>query len=279
MSTVEKKPTAVPATSIVPHEPKRFDANALIALAIEREPPVTVEVLERLLAMRRELREEQAREAFNRDFAAFQGACPLIPKERAVNERSGKLRYKYATLDAIMRVIQPYLVQYGFSIGFSGAFGEGIEIVTCHLRHVLGHETMSTFRAPIDKTAYMNEPQKYGGARSYGRRYALCDVLGIVTADQDDDAVKEERIDNGPSAAKLTILVETFKKVYVDQAALERRQGKPLAEFTSMDLVSLDAWYGQLVRDRREHEARMQEEENKANQAREGKPDDGYGGL
>lgn len=269
------KPTPLP----VVQEPKRFDANALIALAIEREPPVTVEVLERLLAMRRELREEQAREAFNRDFAAFQGGCPLIPKERAVNERSGKLRYKYATLDAIMRVIQPYLVQYGFSIGFSGAFGEGIEIVTCHLRHVLGHETTSTFRAPIDKTAYMNEPQKYGGARSYGRRYALCDVLGIVTADQDDDAVSAEKTDNGPSAVQLVKVVEAFKALFVTQEDLEKRQGKSLAEFNREDLAGLDVWYGQLKRERREYEARMQEEENKANQAREGKPDDGYGGL
>ena len=58
----------------------RHDAEALIAKAIDKNVPV--ETMERLLAMRRELKAEWAKEEFDKAMSAFQSDCPIIKKRR-----------------------------------------------------------------------------------------------------------------------------------------------------------------------------------------------------
>jgi hypothetical protein len=164
-----------------------FRAEHLIAQAIERGLPV--EALERLLAMRERLKAERAKEAFYEALRVFQVRCPVIPKNEQVLNKDGKsVRYRYASLGKIIEVISPLLGECGLSYSFDTMFKANppAQIVTCTIHHTLGHSETSTFRAPIDKDAYMNEVQKSGSALSYGKRYALSNALGIV-ADEDDD--------------------------------------------------------------------------------------------
>ena len=74
--------------------PVRHDAEALIAKAIEKN--VSVETMERLLAMRRELKTEYAKEQFDNAMAKFQAKCPTIRKTKEVKTRAGVVAYRYA---------------------------------------------------------------------------------------------------------------------------------------------------------------------------------------
>ena len=84
----------------------------------------------------------------------------------------------------------------------------------------MGHTQRVAVRVPIDKSGYMNPTQQHGSAISYAKRYALCDAFGILTADEDDDAIgtypemKENK--EAPDNEK-TQIVEVLKSYMKDQ--------------------------------------------------------------
>src|SRR5512147_98529 len=88
--------------------------EALIAKAIDKNVPV--ETMERLLAMRRELKAEWAKSQFDRAMAAFQAECPVIEKTSKVS--FGTTNYSYAALDEIVKQVKALLAQNGFSYTF-----------------------------------------------------------------------------------------------------------------------------------------------------------------
>lgn len=166
-----------------------LNPEALIAKGIEHGLPV--ETMERLLAMRTQLKKEQAREAFNHALASFQADIPPIAKRQTaqVQTRSGgRYSYNYADIADIQRAIAPKLREAGLSLTFDTQQEGGILNVVCIVHHVAGHSERTGFPVPIDQAARMNDAQKVGSALTYGRRYALCAALGIVTAEDDDDA-------------------------------------------------------------------------------------------
>ena len=160
----------------------------LLVRAVDSKLPV--EALERLLAMRRELKAESAREAFFRALAAFQAACPVITKDKEVMNTGGRsVRYRYAPLDSIVKQVSPILKENGFSYTLTAEVaGEWVTAI-CTLHHELGHKEDSQFKVPIDKDAFMAEAQKFASALTFTKRYAFCNALGILTGDEDDDAV------------------------------------------------------------------------------------------
>lgn len=180
----------VPTQTLANAEPH----DLLIAKAIENNVPV--DTLERLLAMRRELKAEQARSEFFGALSRFQGACPVIEKKKTVNVKSqtASYKYNYADLGEIGKQIAPLMVQCGLSYSFDAEFvpnatgAGGAQVITCTVHHAAGHSETSEFRAPIDSTARMNDMQKNASSQTYAKRYALCNALGILTGDEDDDA-------------------------------------------------------------------------------------------
>lgn len=163
--------------------------EALIAQAIEKGLPV--DTMERLLAMRRELKAEWSRERFFTSLAAFQAECPVIEKETGVDftgkKSNVRVKYSYATLDQIVAQVKELLKKHGFSYTIKPKQTEGMFTAICYAHHVDGHTEETEFTVPIDREAYMNDAQKVGSANTYARRYAFCNAFGIITGDQDDD--------------------------------------------------------------------------------------------
>lgn len=164
-------------------------AETLIAQAIANGTPV--EVMERLLAMRRELKAEQAKEAFDQAMSDFQSECPVIEKTKAVNnkpDKGGGLRYKFAPLDVIVVKVRDILKKYGFSYTINAKVEDESVMAICKITHRLGHSETSEFQVPIDSTAYMNNQQMFASALTFAKRYAFTNAFGILTGDEDDDA-------------------------------------------------------------------------------------------
>ena len=159
----------------------------LIAKAISAGTPV--EALERLLAMRADLVREQARAAFFGALSCFQAEIPNINKSKTATVQSarGGYAYRYADIADIQRAVAPTMRRNGLSVTFDTKHDAGGYLITCIVHHVDGHSERTEFLVPIDSQARMNDAQKAGSALTYGRRYALCAALGIVTAEDDDD--------------------------------------------------------------------------------------------
>ena len=163
------------------------EISDFINKAIEKGLPV--ETMERLFALRKEFKAEQAKESFVLALATFQGECPVIKKTKKVLNKDGRtIRYMYAPMDSVIQQIKKSLSENGLSYTWDSVREEEHIKVVCKLIHIHGHSEKSTFDIPIVKSEYMSSPQSYATAQSYAKRYTLLNVLGIGTADEDTDA-------------------------------------------------------------------------------------------
>jgi len=165
-----------------------LDINALLNKAIDAKS--AVEVMERLQAMRKELREEEAKAAFDESMSAFQAECPVIAKEKGVPDRSGKIAYKYAPIEAIEVQIRPLLRKHGFSHTFDTdtASADGWVIAKCIVTHTAGHSRVSTAKFPLGtKTGIMSDTQVFAAALTFANRRALSNAYGLILGGEDLD--------------------------------------------------------------------------------------------
>ena len=168
----------------------RLDTQALIAQAIESN--AGIEMMERLVALAKEVRAEQAREAWYEAMAEFQKTCPSIKKTATakISTRSGPgYSYRYAPLDEITSTIQPVMGELGLSISWRSRVEPDQVIVSCRVSHVLGHhEESGDIAIPIvqgDGTG-ATPPQRVGIATTYAKRYSLLGIIGMAPEDDDD---------------------------------------------------------------------------------------------
>jgi len=176
---------------LVVASPFSFDVQKIMEQAIATG--TGVEVMEKLLQMRNQMKAEAAKEAYNIALSEFQANCPRIIKGKDVIGNNNKKRYSYAPLDDIVEQVKGLLNKHGFSCSFDATFADNAQTITCTARHIGGHSETATFRAPVDKDAYMTEVQKHGAAMTFAKRYAFCQVFGIVTGDEDTDGRKPEQ--------------------------------------------------------------------------------------
>lgn len=166
-----------------------FNPESLIAKAIESNVPV--ETMERLLEMRRQLKEEYSKEMFYKSLAAFQSECPVIKKTKTVNftsKRTGStVKYSYAPIETIVIAVRDLLKKHGFSYTIkTETTDKGVKAI-CIITHEDGHSDQSPYEVPIDSEAFMNAQQKVASALTFAKRYAFCNGFGILSGDEDDD--------------------------------------------------------------------------------------------
>lgn len=104
----------------------------------------------------------------------------------------------FATLASITATVKKPLAEHGLCVVQAPSAGDGVARVTTMLLHVSGQWIASELALPVGERA---TPQAIGSAISYGRRYALAGMLGVV-ADTDDDAeAAEQSAKASPAAA------------------------------------------------------------------------------
>lgn len=162
-----------------------FNLETIFLKAIEKD--ASVDTIERLMAMQKQMKADWAQEEYFRALSDFQSKCPVIKKSREVKGNDGKVRYQYASLDDIVKQVSPILKDCGLSFTIKAEYKEGFIVAYCEVHHNAGHSSVSSFMVPIEKEAYMNEAQKTASAQTYAKRYAFCNAFGILTSDFDDD--------------------------------------------------------------------------------------------
>src|SRR6266581_9335478 len=128
--------------------------DLLISQAIDKN--VSVETLERLLIMRKELKQEYAKEEFDRAMAEFQAKCPIIKKTKEIRTNDGRLAYRYAPIESIVSQVKNLLYKLGFSYTILTKTAVDEVTATCIVKHILGHTESSSFTVPLgNKTSVM----------------------------------------------------------------------------------------------------------------------------
>ena len=156
--------------------------------------------------------------------SAVQGA--LRPAEE--NATNPFFKSKYADLASIISAARAYMAANGLSVSqFPGPTYNGdshhYATLTTILMHSSGEWISQDLTMPLAKV----DPQGYGSAITYARRYALASVLGIV-AGEDDDA---NAATQPAKAATRRPLTPELEKEYAHGLGAEVRMStaKPLA--------------------------------------------------
>jgi hypothetical protein len=157
----------------------------LLQLAIEREG--SIDVIERLAALQMQMLDREAKIAFTEAFEDFKRNVPAIVKDSVIVV-NGQERGKFAKLDKVCDTLVPALLKVGITSRWKTRMAEnGNVIVTCLLRHRMGHEEEgSTLGAGPDTSGSKNAVQACGSTVSYLERYTLVASCGIAIKDQDN---------------------------------------------------------------------------------------------
>lgn len=131
---------------------------------------------------------------------------------------------KFANLAGVMSLLQPHLEANKLAI-----IQRPVDSPTgsCKLETILRHqptgeEITSTITIPMQR---QNDPQAFGAAMTYGRRYALLCLFGMVTEDDNADSASytlEKLLRELSTAASLDELVAVRERHVQAQALNDR---------------------------------------------------------
>lgn len=148
---------------------------------------VDLEKMEKIMEMVERYEDKLAVKAYNRDMAIMQGEIPPIDFNSVIKDYDGNVRSRYTTYEGIMKVVQPILSKFGFSVSFNPKAENNELNVDCMISHKDGHIEKSNLSLPFDNSGKKNPVQSIGSSISYAKRYALCLKLNIATGGEDND--------------------------------------------------------------------------------------------
>lgn len=184
MSAVQKIETAQ-----VVNLPATNQANQVLNM-LERvltAPDFDMDRAERLWAMQKEVRAEQAKASFIDANSAMQGELPSIPKRGEIKNNSGNVQSKYALWEDVNTAIKPILMRHGFALSFLVNQNGNAITITGILSHRDGHREVTDITLAPDSSGSKNAVQAVGSAISYGKRYTASALLNITSHGEDDD--------------------------------------------------------------------------------------------
>ena len=171
------------------------EANSYDILMRAIELNVDLDAFEKLVNLVEKVQIDKAKREFYEAFAKFQSQVPPILKSSEVNMGAGRPRYNYASLYDIISKIQKPLGDNHLSYRWDVKNDDVMIEVTCILSHSGGYELQTSIQATKDATPGKSNVQAIASTITYLKRYTLVSLLGIGTADPDDDAQSTINID------------------------------------------------------------------------------------
>lgn len=167
----------------------------LLQFMLDHGKDLDIDKMMKLAEMQTQHEERQARRTFTAALAAFKANPPTILKTKAVgfDSRDGGSRteYKHATLHDVTSAVSAALSGRGLEARWQTRQHDGgaVEVI-CTLSHVDGHSESVSLRAGADTSGKKNNIQGIASTVTYLQRYTLLSILGLSTADmQDDDGI------------------------------------------------------------------------------------------
>lgn len=183
-----RKTTALVTTE--PAEPVSFDDQLL---RIASNPAIPVPRLQEIARLRRELRLDDAQEAFNEAMVE----CQLEMRPIEADANNPDTKSNYATLYAVDKALRPVYSRYRFSLSFNTAdcpIPDHLRILCYVSRGIFTrtyqHDVAIVTTGPRGG-AVMTKTHAGGSALSYGKRYLELMIFNVTIGDPgrpaDDD--------------------------------------------------------------------------------------------
>ena len=148
---------------------------------------------------------------------------------------------KYVDLPGVWEAIRPLLAKNGLSVVQTfTASADGPTIVT-----TLMHKSGQWVSSELFLKPAKSDPQGVGSAITYGRRYALAAMVGVV-ADEDDDgnaasqgqayAAAKVYVPFVPCSSENAAKLSEYAKIKIGSDAIE----KALSKYNAVDVTELD---------------------------------------
>ena len=178
---------------------KGKDTTVYSAIAsLAENDKLDTEKLKELVNLQFQIEERQAKQEFNKAFAAFQAECPVMEKVKKVDfsARSGnRVKYNYCPLEHLVQMIKKPLADNGLSYSFNIKQGNPYYELITTISHARGYsKEFSHFFNPIHQDSKMNLSQQQKSALTYAKRAGLESSLGVATKEEDDDARATDQI-------------------------------------------------------------------------------------
>jgi hypothetical protein len=136
------------------------------------------------------------------------------------------LKSKYANIDSVIKTIRPILTKHGLWLSQPVTASPEGAMVTTKIYNAAGDSMdLGTVCVPVNSKK-QDDPQAYGSALTYARRYGLCAALGLATGDDDDGSAANGAggNDNGkaepdpdPMTLKVKIQAQIKKMGFTDR--------------------------------------------------------------
>lgn len=156
-------------------------------MALLRDPSIPADKLKVLSEMRREVIQDEAKEAYQFHFAAFAAELPAVERDGMVDLGS-KGKYPFTTYEQMDAILRPLLVKHGLSLQFWSSDAERENAVIIH-GALIGHgwQREAVYPVPPDTGPGRNALQARGSAQTYAKRYIADLLCNIVRKGVDND--------------------------------------------------------------------------------------------
>lgn len=166
-----------------------FNFPSLISEAVKQGGEQGLALVEKMMDLRDREEKRVAKKMFDQAMADFQQECPVIQKTKTgAKTNGGAIKFKYADLGMIVLQVKDILSKNGFSYSIKTEILENKNVkATCIARHIGGFSDESCVVVPVTEMSsnIMTPTQATASATTFAKRYAFCDVFGILTADED----------------------------------------------------------------------------------------------
>jgi len=106
-------------------------------------------------------------------------------------------RSKYAGLPEVMQACLPHLNSNGIAVIQAPSYANGTVKILTRLNHRSGQWIQSELAVPVTK----QDAQGVGSAITYGRRYSLSSMVGVIQDDDDGNAAVAQPVREQPKPA------------------------------------------------------------------------------
>ena len=172
------------------HSPTESVLATIYRIALD--PTVSIEKMQALLEMQRDILRDQERREFNRAMAEVKKVLPQVVK----NAENTDTRSQYATLGAIGDAIDPVIAEHGFTFTCWPSDSQkpnhlGVDWILAHDGGFerKGHADIPTDAAGLKGTVNKTPTHAFGSTMQYGRRYLTMMLFDVKSrkAMPDDD--------------------------------------------------------------------------------------------
>ena len=180
-----------------------------LLMTILRDSSIAADKIEIVGKMRREMMQDEAKEAYQHHFSAFAAELPSVERDGMVDLGS-KGKYPFATYEQMDAILRPLLVKHGLSLQFWSSDPERGDAVIIHGALIgWGWQRESVYPVPPDTGPGRNALQARGSAQTYAKRYIADLLCNVVRKGIDNDG--RGVVDNFIEMRQVTVLDDLIK--------------------------------------------------------------------